>query len=1265
MLGTIYYRKRVFILATYYNYKSIEELNKYAKKYNTTPPSFLAELGKNTLGTYTIPEDSVESFNNIISFLLHSTLKDSHLLDDADNAISKTFKDLLIKYYENELSDDDIYMLLYLVKTYNDEIDAIFENNDANVIFSLDKENISNADYFNNIVNKIIQNDKYLVNVTDGKVSDTQSSTDIQEKTLFKTPLNDFLLAISLDNNEFKSFIEAIVYIYICNKLDSIPEETKNDVSIENVPKEIALFGNELNTSDKYYIKEENKYYNVKTGITYKYKKITNKGMDSGFFILTDKIERRIVFKSSENSKQLYILENSIYEQTDAYLETTETSFNLDIVISNPFEVLLNADKLDIDSFIEYISIANLGIEKYKDISKRKEKILVSNSASNITYIGEKRGASPEEAYRTRIFDNVCPFNLLNVSVDPNSDIVTIYNEIFKDNQAVANGARISDPISISFAVIYKELNPEYRKAELSDVIDFGIALKDDDSLFPGSGELITSLSIDLMLKNLVAEYSKDDIFKMLRTIKTNPYYARKARESDIIQYVSGTYEDYDYGDAVSTENNKYIENKEIELFMEIYQETRDYYYARLLNKSFVHDDFYNSFEKFFIAFYAVERFISAKIDVIHDIDHFDSTDISNFLKSYGLDVLDASATFYNQDLYKLNIIKEFKNLIKNKGTSKVTEYLMKIFNGKNSEIKINKYLLAEISGSSSDATADDNYNVTDSTKNDFFYSYYNDSSKTEYDTTNYTYNNGIITSKDGEVVGHYYPKKEYKTDKNIKFIEVDYNTDNETKDILKAISNQKDYKTFVEDDPYWDENLLTEEDIKKLNINTVASKYTSFEYSQDTAKAVIKAIYSLELMEYLYEKLKYTNGEKIETITKNIVFTFTGTDNLSNLSFDDVFRVLRLMFKGVIFAKTAKTGGITKAYLNNFMTINREANLNTFVTNLTEYIKANPTLNTSLKYLSNSDWLKKDGKKVIYTGEDSYITILQNVFSNMDYSRSQKDLKFKTSFNLIDEYLKDVNLLSMLNQDVDIIKFINVHKGIDETKLKNDNATLVENIIDPILEFPYDHLAANGNPEFKVEYEAAYLNTDFKIFTNILYETFYTDNGNNVITYDDKITNAADIAMLADNNFASYIFGNICDYSESVVKNEKNKDIKVGILSAKNHTADDEAAQIEKIISIGNILTNLYSFLNVNFQIDSTMENTTKFLMAALRMFISYTSDITSVKSVSKYELDGENVIPTDYYSSSTSADYVDSIFYDESVEYILNTNEGDDAND
>ena len=406
--------------------------------------------------------------------------------------------------------------------------------------------------------------------------------------------------------------------------------------------------------------------------------------------------------------------------------------------------------------------------------------------------------------------------------------------------------------------------------------------------------------------------------------------------------------------------------------------------------------------------------------------------------------------------------------------------------------------------------------------------------------------------------------------------------------------------------------------------------------------------------MQYLYEKLKDTNGEKVETITKNIVFTFTGADNLSNLSFDDVFRVLRLMFKGVIFAKT---GGITNAYSKNFMTINREANLNTFVTNLKKYIDANPTLNTSLKYLSNNDWLTEKG---IYTGEDSYISILQNVFSNMSYSEHQKDSKFKTSFNLIDEYLKDVNLLSMLNKDEDVIKFIvdNNTKGLTEANLKNDSTALVTNIIDPILKFPYEHLAANGNPEFKVEYEAAYLNTDFKIFTNILYETFYTDNSNNVIAYDDKITNAADIEMLADRNFVSYIFGNICEYTESIVKNEKNEDIKVGILSAKNHTADDEAAQIEKIISIGNILTNLYSFLNVNFQIDSTMENTTKFLMAALRMFISYTSDITSVKSVSKYELDGENVIPTDYYSGSTSADYVDSIFYDESVEYILNEN-------
>ena len=87
-----------------------------------------------------------------------------------------------------------------------------------------------------------------------------------------------------------------------------------------------------------------------------------------------------------------------------------------------------------------------------------------------------------------------------------------------------------------------------------------------------------------------------------------------------------------------------------------------------------------------------------------------------------------------------------------------------------------------------------------------------------------------------------------------------------------------------------------------------------------------------------------------------------------------------------------------------------------------------------------------------------------------------------------------------------------------------------------------------------------------------------------------------------------------------------------------------------EKLFSFG------YKWLATNSTEVSNIER--PFLFICSNGYISYTSDITSVKSVSKYELDGENVIPTDYYSGSTSADYVDSIFYDESVEYILNEN-------
>jgi hypothetical protein len=128
-----------------------------------------------------------------------------------------------------------------------------------------------------------------------------------------------------------------------------------------------------------------------------------------------------------------------------------------------------------------------------------------------------------------------------------------------------------------------------------------------------------------------------------------------------------------------------------------------------LLNRSFAFDKYYDAYEKYFLILYTIERFISYKIDTIHDIDLFDEDDIHNFLLTYGLETLDKAPVFYQSAEMKLKIIKNFISLIKNKGTASVVDILLRIFNDENTEIKIGKYMLTDISSGS--AVTDGNYN--------------------------------------------------------------------------------------------------------------------------------------------------------------------------------------------------------------------------------------------------------------------------------------------------------------------------------------------------------------------------------------------------------------------------------------------------------------------------------------------------------------------------------------------------------------------------
>ena len=109
------------------NYQTfIDSINKIAEKYNTTVNSNISEnLSKiyEISQKYQLTPGTEKDFNNAVTFFLYSVVKNSKVIDDAETIVSNALKNILIKYYEQNISDDELYSLLNIVYSYNKGID--------------------------------------------------------------------------------------------------------------------------------------------------------------------------------------------------------------------------------------------------------------------------------------------------------------------------------------------------------------------------------------------------------------------------------------------------------------------------------------------------------------------------------------------------------------------------------------------------------------------------------------------------------------------------------------------------------------------------------------------------------------------------------------------------------------------------------------------------------------------------------------------------------------------------------------------------------------------------------------------------------------------------------------------------------------------------------------------------------------------------------------------------------------------------------------
>ena len=226
------------------NFKSIEEIKKLAKESNLKiNPQLLAE--NNSREEYAINEKYRTKFNNAVNFYLRSTVKHSEELDREDTDYSKEFARLLVKYYEETLTETDVLELLMIAKKYNDSIDEYIKENKIDILLE--------SSYFNKIKDKF--------------------------KEVYESDFKDKI--------EFKSYIlgddyfDYLTFKYLADSLKLTVVESKNVLTNNNVvinPYELDGQGE----ISRYYIKKgENEYelvniateYNKTIGtIEYKYK---------------------------------------------------------------------------------------------------------------------------------------------------------------------------------------------------------------------------------------------------------------------------------------------------------------------------------------------------------------------------------------------------------------------------------------------------------------------------------------------------------------------------------------------------------------------------------------------------------------------------------------------------------------------------------------------------------------------------------------------------------------------------------------------------------------------------------------------------------------------------------------------------------------------------------------------------------------------------------------------------------------------------------
>jgi hypothetical protein len=741
-------------------FSSLSNLEELAAKYKTNLSQFVST---ETPADYIVADISKEELENITTFVINSVVKDSVKLESEENTNSLIFSEYLRKYFEDGLTPKDILDLKVKVNEYNSGVSNYLYENIYDYIFEINSDSISS--FFSRAVTDIKDKIKFFIDTflskntsnknikkapaewfgrldteEEGEIvedwyKDDDSDSELRSERLvtveefynsylLKSKLIEAIVLISAitysNNNHTNLFGVSLSYsggsINFSNMRGGSIIEDENFFNLAILPNDTTKPRLKFNETLNIVLEETNSIQ--LDPLTSKSKNIYSFELKdtTGEFKFYIPIYSNEITTSDEDVGQEVIIDlfnvislDSIVNDTITYNELFKNLYN------NLYGFLKNINYTTLDNSLEYTNVLSFFYRQDNltsvTLSDRINELIkeVANLYYYKDFIYEIIDVNPEQEFKNKSTtqeytdtQNGQQLTFLSTSGVTFDDAdVPNAQFLFGDNVGIIEENRTTENL-LSYTILYKELNPLYRDVMLVDIQEFifarilqqnEAAIREDYTLAP--------VFFKTYYENVNSIFIVSDAFNKYKYFYGNIYNARISNESDIIGYYVGDNTPasaftLNYG---AQENERF----EIEQFLDIYKTSRDYYYKVLLNKSFIQDQEYKLYEKLFIAFLAIERFLTSKIDNIHNLDYYNDRDIFNFLESYGLGVLNKFDFVTNLKNYKLSIVKNYNELIKKKGSKDVIEILLRIFDLGNVSIEIKKFLLVERTSSTSD----------------------------------------------------------------------------------------------------------------------------------------------------------------------------------------------------------------------------------------------------------------------------------------------------------------------------------------------------------------------------------------------------------------------------------------------------------------------------------------------------------------------------------------------------------------------------------